>query len=174
MLQKIPVKKEYLLIGASVILLWISYQLAFRKTFEACQLNKQLTRQIAQGADVSVLPDYLERKNHNLDKIISLYKTDTVAFRSNIINTIASIAEKQNVKLSEVPMQDPLLHADKFIIQKLDFEGSYFDLIKTLDRLQKTEGIGVIRSAVIRTVIERSNVTGKEKIILELYFEMAV
>jgi hypothetical protein len=174
MLQKIPVKKEYLLIGGTILLLWLGYQLALKKTMEAWQLNKQLKSQLAQSADLTVQPAYTERKNYNLDIIINRYKTDTVQFRSNIINIIASIAEKQGVKLSEVPLQDPLFHTDKYIVQKLSFEGGYFDLIKTLDQLQKTTGIGIVRSVGIKTIITRSATGNIRKVMMEIYLEMVV
>jgi hypothetical protein len=171
MLKQIPIKKEYLLIAASIVLLLLCYQLAFKKTIEAWQVNMQLKSQIAQAADLSYQPAYLERKNNNLSKIIALYKTDTVAFRSNTISVISSIAEKENVKLSEVPLQDPLYHADQFIIQKLNFEGSFFALTKVLNRLQATSGIGVVRAATYKVVGIRSGADDVKKLVLEVYLE---
>jgi hypothetical protein len=171
MLKQIPIKKEYLLIAASIVLLLLCYQLAFKKTIEAWQVNKQLKSQIAQAADLSYQPAYLERKNKNLSKIIALYKTDTVTFRSNTISVISSIAEKENVKLSEVPLQDPLYNADQFIIQKLNFEGSFFALTKVLNRLQITSGIGVVRATTYKVTGIRSGVDDVKKLVLEVYLE---
>ncbi|HEY8782400.1 MAG TPA: hypothetical protein VIM16_12325 [Mucilaginibacter sp.] len=173
MLKQIPVKKEYLLIAASIILLLLCYQLAFKKTIEAWQINKHLKTQIAQAADLSYQPAYLERKNNNLSKIISLYKTDTVIFRSNTISAIASIAEKENVKLSEVPLQDAMYHTDKLIIQKLDFEGDFFALTKVFNRLQATRGIGMVRSAAYKMTGLRAGNDDVKKLIFEVYLETA-
>lgn len=174
MLQKIPIKKEYLLIGGTILILCLSYLSAFRKTIEAWQLNKRLKSQLSQSAELTVQPAYLERKNHNLDIIINRYKIDTVQFRSNIINTIASVAEKQGIKLSEVPLQDPLFHTNKYIMQKLNFEGGYFALVKTLDQLQKTAGIGIVRSVSIKTILSRSAAGNSRKVIMEVYLEMVI
>ena len=170
MLKQLPFKKEYLFIVSVIILLLISYQLAFKKTVEAWQINKQLKVQIAQASDLSIQPAYLDRKNANLSKIIGFYKTDTAGFRSNIISTISLIAEKQNVKLSEVPLQDPLYHNDKFIIQKLSFEGDFFDLAKVLDQLEKTKGIGVSRSVSFKKMKGNPN-NNVDKLTLDVYFE---
>ncbi|MDB5089162.1 MAG: hypothetical protein JWR09_3156 [Mucilaginibacter sp.] len=172
MLKQLPVKKEYLFIAAVIVLLLISYQFAFKKTLEAWQISKQLKTQIAQASDLSIQPAYLDRKNANLSKIIGFYKTDTVAFRSNIINTISSIAEMENVKLSEVPLQDPLYHSAKFIIQKLSFEGDFFALTKVLNKLQLTTAIGLVRSVTYRIPKERTGAS-RERIILEIYLEQA-
>ena len=172
MLKQIPIKKEYLLIAASIVLLLLCYQLAFKKTAAAWQINKQLKAQIAQAADLSYQPAYLERKNNNLSKIISLYKTDTIAYRNNTISAISSIAEKENVKLSEVPLQDPLYHTDQFIIQKLNFEGDFFALTKVLNQLQTTSGIGIVRSATYKVMGIRPVNDEAKRLVLEVYLQI--
>jgi hypothetical protein len=173
MLKQLPLKKEYLLIAAAIVLLLLSYQLAFKKTIEAWQINKRLKEQLIRATDLSYQPAYLERKNKNLTNIINRYKTDTVAFRSNIISSISSIAEKENVKLSEVPVQDPLYHTNQFIIQKLNFEGSYFALTKVLKQLQARSGIGMVRSVTYKAINVKSNKDEAKKLIIEVYLETA-
>jgi len=171
MLKQLPVKKEYLFVASVIILLLIGYQFAFKKTLEAWQISRQLKAQIAQAADLSIQPAYLDRKNANLSKIIGFYKTDTVAFRSNMINTISSIAEKENVKLSEVPLQDPLYRSAKFIIQKLSFEGDFFALTRVLNQLEKTKEIGVLRSVAFRKPKSNANDNNAGKLALDVYLE---
>ncbi|WP_259071771.1 hypothetical protein HDF24_25505 [Mucilaginibacter sp. X4EP1] len=172
MLKNIPIKKEYLLVAGTIIAVLICYQLAFKKTIMAWQLNKQLNTQLTQASDLNVQPAYLERKSANLSKITALYKTDTTAFRSNVISNIAGIAEKENVKLSEVPLQDPSFHTDKFIIQKLDFEGDFFSLTKVLKQLQSTPQIGMLRSVSYKSIGIRSNSDESKKLVLEVYLEL--
>lgn len=162
------IKKEYLLLGGSVVVLIICYQLAIKKTVEAWQLRKQLTSQLAQSSNVNFQPGYSERRNANISRILSLYKADTVNFRSNIISRISSIAEKENVKLSEVPVEDPALHHNQLIVQKLAFEGDYFALIKTLNELQKTSGIGMIRSIGLRSVDNHFNENASRSLVLTI------
>jgi hypothetical protein len=172
MLKQLPFKKEYLLAGAALVLLLVSYQLAFKKTIEAWQLNHSLKRQLAQGTDVSYQPQYQERKNANLGKIIDLYKVDTTEFRNNIINNISVIAEKESVKLTEVPTRDPLYHSAQFIIQKLDFEGDYFSLVKVLGKLKSKNGIGVIRGSIFKTTSGEPGNEKTKKLVLEIYLEI--
>jgi hypothetical protein len=171
MLKQLRLKKEYLLAAATVVLLLLSYELAFKKTIAAWQLNHSLKAQLAQTADVSVQPEYQLRKNTNLGHIIDLYKADTTKFRNQIIASISALAEKENVKLTEVPTRDPLYYAPQFIIQKLNFEGDYFSLTKVLNRLQKAGGIGLIRGVAFRTVKQMSKENG-QKLVLEIYFEI--
>lgn len=151
MLKIGQIKKEYLLLAASLVMLVICYQLAFKKSIDAWHQHRQLALQAAQSVSGSFQPGYSERKSANISKVLNLYKADTVNFRSNIISRISLVAEKGNVKLAEVPADDPSLHNNKIIRQKLAFEGDYFSLVKTLNELQKTPEIGVIRSVDLKS-----------------------
>jgi len=171
MLKQLPIKRAYLLIAASILLVIISYRLAFKKTIEAWQEHSRLKKELSLSPGLDIQPAYLNRKNHNIDQIIGLYKTDTVTFRSNAISAIASIAEKEDVKLSEVPTQDPVYHTDKYIIQKLDFEGDYFALTRMLNQLQAAKGIGMCRSATFKVLTTRTSIVEVKKLVLEVYLE---
>jgi len=172
MIKPGQIKKEYLLLAASVLMVVICYQLAFKKTIEAWHLHRQLEAQVSQTLSTNFQPGYSERKSANISKILNLYKADTLNFRSNIISRISSIAEKENVKLSEVPADDPALHHNKLIHQKLAFDGNYFSLVKTLDDLQKTPEIGVVRSVDLKSASSNINGTGTKilTLIVELEF----
>lgn len=172
MLEKWPINKKYLPVAAALILLLISYELALKKTIGAWQLHASLSKQLSQSTDPGYQPQYLERKNANLARIIHLYRADTVNFRSNILGTISTVAEKENVRLSEVPAQDPLFRTPRFIIQKLDFEGDYFHLVRLLHRLQATPDVGMIRAAELKSVIPPSGGNPSQKLVLEIYLEI--
>jgi hypothetical protein len=172
MLKKLTLKKEYGLAAVIILLLLLSYQLAFKKTIEAWQLNSRLKAQLPQSAGLSFQPGYIKRKSNNLDKIIDQYKADTTGFRSNIISTLSALAERDHVRLTEVPFQDPAYHTDHFIIQKLDFEGDFFSLVKVLDRLQKDKGFGRPRAAVFKVSGLKSNTEESKKLVLEIYLQV--
>jgi hypothetical protein len=169
MLKQLPFKKQYLLIGSTIVLLLLSYQFSFKRTIEAWQINKNLKTQMARSYDLSLQPAYVERKSNNLNKILSLYKTDTVAFRSNIISTISLIAEKEGVKLSDVPLQNALYRSDKYIIQKLSFEGGYFALVKVLNELQGLKEIGQVRSFAFKVDVRSGDTRKANEVFLDTY-----
>jgi len=173
MLKDLPIKKEYLLIGGIVVLLLISYQLSFKKTVQAWQLHRQLTSQLTKAGNLDYQPDYLERKGRNLDKILDLYKADTSLLRSNIISMVTVLAQKQNVRLIEVPARDAFYHNGKFMIQKLNFEGSYVDLSKFLDQLHTQEAIGMIRSVDFKLITPGSGVENDKRLTLQVYLELS-
>jgi hypothetical protein len=66
-----------------------------------------------------------------------------------------------------VPIQDPSSNTEKFIMQKLTFEGDFFSLTKTINDLQKTKGIGVLRS-----VSYRLSTRAEGKLFADVYIEI--
>jgi hypothetical protein len=173
MLKKLPLKNEYLLLIGTVLLLILAYELSFKKTFDAWQMNRELRQKLSSAQGLGGQPDYLERKNANLDKLLGLYRADTTALRSNLINSITLLADRQNVKLAEVPAQEASFSAAHFIVEKLEFEGDYFSLLKMNDLLQKQSAIGIIRSENWKVTGIRNNGDKLKKLVLEVYLEIA-
>ncbi|SDT67334.1 hypothetical protein SAMN05216490_4783 [Mucilaginibacter mallensis] len=173
MLKKLPIKNDYLLIIGALLLFVMGYELAFKKTFEAWQTNKELKQKLSSAQGLGGQPDYLERKNSNLDKLIKLYQADTTALRNNLINSVTLLADRQNVKLAEVPAQDASFTSAHFMIEKLDFEGDYFSLLKMSSLLQKQSAIGIIRSENWKVTGIRNNGDKIKKLVLEVYLEIS-
>jgi hypothetical protein len=172
MLKLIVNKKGYLLTFATLILLTISYLLAFKPTIEVWKNHSVLKQQLISSANPGIAPAYLERKNANLTKALAFFQVDTSLIRNNIINKIASIADNENVKLAEVPVQDPAYDTTNFTIEKLQFEGDYFSLMKFATKLQSTKGVGVIRSESWESIISRNGEKVNNKLVLEIYLEV--
>jgi hypothetical protein len=173
MLSKLPIKNEYLLIIGAFLLLLLGYELAFKNTVEAWQTNKELKQKLSSSLSMGDQPDYLERKSSNLDKLIKLYQADTTSLRNNLINSLSLLADRQNVKLAEVPVQDATFSSAHFIIEKLQFEGDYFALLKMTDLLQKQNSIGIIRSENWKVTGLKNNGDKIRKLVLEVYLEIA-
>jgi hypothetical protein len=169
MLQKIFSRKEYVLAGGTVLLFLLSYQFAFKKTIDLWQDNTRLKARLVPAGDLSVQPEYLKRKSENLTAILRTYRVDSAAFRNSVINTVARIAARENVRLLEVPSEDPYFRTSKFTVQKLVFQGDYFSLVKTLKNLQQEADIGAIRSAALK-LPGRGQTGDLRSPVLELYF----
>jgi hypothetical protein len=169
-MNRLYIKKEYLLMAGTLLACLACYQLAFKRTVAAWQLNQQLKARLAQSSDVSNQPGYTARKNANLDRVLELYQADSINFRSNTISQIAQIAEAGQVKLAEVPYDNQVYANSWFLIQKLDFEGDYFSLMRVFQQLEQRHEAGIIRSAAFRA--KRGTDPEKEKkIVMVLYFE---
>ena len=169
MFNKLPLKKDYLLLAGVFALLLVSYQLAFNKTIALWQVHHNLEEKLALAGDVSAQPGYLNRKGKNLESILQLYRVDSAAFRNSVISSVSLIAARENVKLLEVPVEDPFYRTDRFTIQKLIFQGDYFSLLKTLNNLQQASAIGVIRSAALK-LPERGHTSELKTPVLEILF----
>jgi hypothetical protein len=172
MFKHLPIKKTYLLPAAAIILLLLGYQLAFKNTLNALQVNQTLTEKLARSTSLAYQPEYVQRKNNNLSQLLELYKADTTQLRSNIINAVALIAENEHVILTGVPMEDVSFHTDHFIIEKLEFEGDFFSLLKLSNKLQASKGIGLVRSETFKKVIDRSHTDLVNRLVLEVYLEI--
>ena len=160
------------MIAGTIVLLYISYQLAFKKTIGAVRIHQRLSAAITSASDLSYQPGYMERKSKNLDAIINKYQMDSLSLRGNTIARVSAIADKEHVKLSEVPDQDPLYRNEHFIIQRLDFEGDYFSLTRMLHQLESTDGMGVPRSMVWKAVDKVPGNHTDKKLVLQVCFEM--
>lgn len=172
MLKQLANKNEYLLAAGTALLFFLCYQLAFKATIEAWNLNRQLRAQQVSAGGMSYQPEYLVRKNTNLDTIIAHYKVDSVTWRNYAISTVALEAEKLNVKLSAVPAQGDLFQTDKYSIQRLGFEGDFFHLVKLLRQLQHIHDIGYVRSVTLKTRELRSGRDISAQLYMELYLEV--
>lgn len=170
MIKKLPVKPAYLLIIGTVVFAIICYRFAFRQTIEAWQQNSKYQQQLANGSNLSYDPAYLGRKAANIDKVINLYRTDTSAFRNIIVNKISLLAEKENVKLTELPSFDPVYSTDQITMQKIVLTGDYFALLKVMDKLEKTAEIGVVNAWAIRSQGKEVEMT-HSALVLELYLQ---
>ena len=171
MLKWWPFKKKYLLIAGGGFLLLICYQLAFKNTLAAWQLNRQLNKELVQSADISYPPGYLDRKSKNLERVLALYRSDTALFRSNTISTIAVLAEKCRVKLAEVPSQDVVYHTEGAIIQKLNFEGDFFALNVFLNQLESSEEVGMVRTVEFK-LQRKDGQPAAKKLTMGVYMEI--
>lgn len=172
MLKNLIYKKNYWLIAGTIVLLLLCYQLALKPTVQAFNIHNQLKSQLNQASDLTYEPGYLERKTRNIDQLLSRYKTDTLILRGNTIAQVAMIAEKEGVKLSEVPVPDPAYNTPHFIIQKLEFEGTYPALVKTLSHLENSTGIGIPRSATLKTVDRHTANAEDKKTVLQVLLEV--
>src|ERR1700740_3048520 len=141
MLKDIIAKNNYLLFILVGLLVFASYQLAIKRTIAAWQTNKEMKRQSNSLFNLSYQPDYEKRKGDNIDKILDLYNADTSDFRNKSINTIASAAEKHNVKLIEIPSQLPEDSDSSSRVERLAFEGDYDSLLTTLYVIESTSHI---------------------------------
>jgi hypothetical protein len=170
MIGKVRLNSTYLLLSGAFCLLVISYQLAFKKTIEAWQLNKKLELQI-NSATLSEQPTYLERQDKALANIIKTYQTDTVNYRNNIASQVSEVGDKEHVRIIEVPTQANL-STPRYLVQKVILKGDFFALLKTLNHLQQINGGGYIRSVLLKKNPNPDRAKDDKEIVMEVFIEV--
>ncbi|MBS7565386.1 hypothetical protein KHS38_13320 [Mucilaginibacter sp. Bleaf8] len=169
-----PIRRSYLLAALVVVLLLLSIRFAFWRTFEAWQINRQLSVQLTKSSDVSYQPAFLERKNHNLDQTLNLFRGDTANYRSIILEKLSAIAETESVKIIDVPQgkETEAVDALPYHIQNLTLEGSFFALTRFLHNAEHQMGIGRVRSAVYRSATVAKASGAEKRLTLLVYLEI--
>lgn len=172
MLQRLPIPKKYLLAGGILLLCLICYQLAFKKTLEAWQTHKELNERLAGTDQLHYQPGYLQRKQRNLDNLLARYKADLLTFKNKSLTTIALIAARENVRLSEAPMQSVGLNTQNTLIQKITLQGDYFALTKTVSAIQTTNSVGMIRSVNFHLPKNNNSSSVEMGLFVDIYLEV--
>ncbi|OKS87288.1 hypothetical protein [Mucilaginibacter polytrichastri] len=170
MIRKLRLNTTYTLIAGAICLLLISYQLALKNTLEAWQLNKKLNAQVNK-VTIAEQPAYLERQDKALAAIIKAYQTDTVNYRNTIVSQISEIGDKEHVRIVEVPTQTNF-STGQYLVQKINLKGDFFALLRTLNHLQELNGIGYVRSVLLKKNANPNRMKEDKEVLLDLYLEV--
>ena len=173
MLTDIIKNKKYLSVAGSIVLLVICYQLSFKPTIGAWETHRNLRSRLTYVSDFSYQPGLLERKSKAMDRILERYRSDSSALRENLLARISGIADKEKVRLSEVPVEDPAFHTGQYILERLKFEGDFISLVKTLRDMESTSGAGVPRSITIKAPRETDPNKKNNALSMELLLEVS-
>jgi len=173
MLPKLSyIQKNKLLLPSLGIGLLLSWFLAFSKTFDAIILHRKLNAEAVQENDVSFNPVYVQRKQAALDRILKGYQvgeewSDLLWMRGS------EIAAKQNVGI-EYTAAKPLAERDSTsvgLVQSLQFYGNFVQLVKLIDTLERSFGIGKISAMQIKAPKQDFSSDSARKNMLRLDFK---
>jgi len=153
MLEKISdVQKNKLLLPATAVIILLCWFLAFSKTFEAIQINRQLTGQIANDEDISFNPAHTERKLAALNSILKSYRVNEAEWSNQLWMKASAIAMKQGVGI-DYTMTKPVAEPDTTSLgvkETLYCYGDYRQLVQLVDTLERIPAIGKISALQIK------------------------
>lgn len=135
-------KNKYLPLLAivGIVLCWI---LAFSKTFDAIRLNLSLSAQASQSEDISFNPVYTQRKLKALEQILKTYQVKPEAWSNTLWMKASAAAAKQGATIdytvSRPQERDTTMTG---LSQTLHCYGNFAQLVKVIDTLERTPGIG--------------------------------
>jgi|GEM_PF-451954 len=149
-----PIKKNKLLLPAFVAGLLLCWFLAFSKTFDAVKLNQKLRGDAEKESDISFNPTHVQEKLAALNLLLKSYKVSD-DWNDQLWMQSSAIAARQNVGV-DFTLDKPTEDVDTATVgksqkaQSLYFYGGFIQLIKLVDTLERTRGIGKISALQIK------------------------
>lgn len=145
------IQKNKLLLPLLAVGLLLSWFLAFNKTFDAIALHNKLKTESAQENDLSFNPVYAQRKQAALDRILKGYQVG-LEWNDLLWMKGSEIAAKQQVGIeyTATKVSSEADSTDVGMVQSLQFYGNFIQLVKLIDTLEKSPGIGKISALQIK------------------------
>ncbi|MFD2162284.1 hypothetical protein ACFSJU_07755 [Paradesertivirga mongoliensis] len=141
--------KNRILLAGALILALLSWNLAFRKTYDAMSLNSELVSKVEQKNDLSVNPDYLNRKQQVLNQVVRQYTLDSAEWSSDFWLKVSKAAALKDVSVNYNPSATKALSdsASQIAKQDIAFKGEFKKLVTLLDSLERMKGAGLVASS---------------------------
>lgn len=144
-------KQKIVAIVAAVLVLYVAYVFSFKHAVEAYSLNKSLKKEASLQMEDAAYP-HLNKKYNFYQKVLTDYRVKKEEMDTKVWQSVSDMAVSQQVKISYNPMPQvadtasnpTAIHQQQFI-----FRGSYFNMVKLLDTLSKSEGLGKIAQLTI-------------------------
>jgi len=152
-------QKNRLLVPVTAVVFVLCWYLAFSKTFEALLIHRELTQQSSGAEDLSYNPAYQERKLAALQKIWKSYRVNKTEWGNELWMKTSALALRENVGIDytqALPVTDTTAIGKTEIIYCY---GDYVQLVKLIDTLERTPGIGII--AALQVKAPKKDMTGE-------------
>ncbi|WP_311951028.1 hypothetical protein [Mucilaginibacter terrae] len=158
------------------ILTVLSVWAAFSKTYSAWKLNRELSGKRANSNNMSYNPAYMERKFKNIEAITALYTADSTTYRNHVLSTVARLADAENIRVIEMPGTEnqPNHRTGIYEVQKLGFEGDFFNFTRFYNRIQAASGIGRVRGAQYSLISQPTSTGTRKSLRFYLYLERKI
>jgi len=143
-------QKNKLLLPLAAIVLILCWFLAFGKTYDAMMIRRDLKDQASGAEDLSFNPAYSQRKLAALQKILKSYQVSRSEWGNELWMKASAIAlkEKAGIEYAITPVESDTASIGK--TETIYCYGNYVQLIKLIDAIENTKGIGVIAGLQIK------------------------
>lgn len=163
-------KKNIILLCGSIILLFLSYQLAFKETFAILKKNENLQTQLV---DIDNAPKEIKKLENELNLVEGNSKilySGVLQFRENLLSEMTQLSAKYNINIISFP--------EYFLDEKAEFalttspiilEGEFKNLHQLIDNFERNKSSGKISAANFK--LEKMHRSKKKKLLLTLYIQ---
>jgi hypothetical protein len=164
-LRSYKTRNRLLFITAPLLLIFC-YFLALKPTVDAVGLNKNLHKQVDQVNHLSADPVAEADRLRRINTILNQYKADTTAWRDGFwmqashlasINAISIIYDQKNS--IQTVGNDSMISG-----LEIQFVGKYHNLLRLIDSMEKSRGLGLLSSLEMSRTADVSNTTDKNVI----------
>lgn len=141
--------------GVGIVLCWY---FAFSNTFEAIKLHSELKGQSAVAEDLSFNPVHTEKKLAALKDILKSYRINPSDWSNELWMKSSAMAMKQQVGI-DYTRSKPVVEKDTTAVgafETLYCYGHYIQLVKLIDTLERTSGIGKVSAIQIKAPKEET------------------
>lgn len=137
-------KKNILAVIGLLVLLWLCYQLAFKKTWDTYQQKKELESQAQFFRDMPKQLAVLKQKERYYDSLLKEYNLNRGSLQNNLLHTLNTYAEDYQISIIE--FKDPHIFNDEKEIMTYTYQfklqGEYNDLIQLVYQLEQGSKYG--------------------------------
>jgi len=161
------------MIFSMILVVYLAYVFSFEKAIAAFVLNRQLKQAGHPGEEPDAAFPQLERKHAFYQSVLKGYKVRHEDRENRLWQSVSAMAIAKNVEINFSPNiataeKDTSEIVRGVVAQKFTFRGSYFNIVKLLDTLAKSPGIGKIADAKLMKKTAKSNEEKSDKLNLEL------
>lgn len=174
MLAKLDSKQKNLIFWAAVVLLvYIAYICSFKPTLQAMLLHHQLEKDNSTATFSASSFAQTAHKNQFYQEVMKGYRIKTADYENRIWQSLSGMALSKGVDIGFAPnllatSADTSAMSKGIITQQFNFKGSYFGLVKLLDTLSRTEGLGKVAELKLSAKTALQPEVKKDKLYLQV------
>jgi hypothetical protein len=163
------IKKRWLLLALGILLFSIlSYKFALHNTIK---LINNYTEQRVVQSDVNINNFSVSTKEaEKISEYLSKYKTDTMFIHKNLLDSVNTMCNKYNCKISSFPNSYTSTEFNYLLLNNtIELEGNYFSLLKIIHKIENSGFYGKINACKFYVLDDLR--TKKKSIRLQLYLQ---
>lgn len=168
-------KRNKLLYAGAGLMLLLGWILAFQKTYNAYQINTQLSAQV--GNDVSHNAQYqLVSKAKIMDSLVKVYQTDSTSWNDNFLSNASRAVNSPAIQVyfNNRPAKGAQLQSDTTAVRNktLTIKGDYRAIVQSINELEKITTLGYLSAVNLKMDTKKVSPDQKKVIEGELGFKV--
>ncbi|WP_276090984.1 hypothetical protein [Pedobacter sp. JY14-1] len=129
----------------------VCWQLAFKKTWAAYGLYRQLTAAAAPSAELGISPGYTARRTQAMEQLYNRFEIDSAFWKGQLWNACATLGPVQGLQVKAFPgWERDSLAGRPVLRQHIELSGAYFKLLAMQRQLDTAARIGRITTLIYR------------------------